>query len=928
MKLPSSRDMTEQIVLSRRFEQRFNDQERRIVEGFQQGAQTFDALQASLSSLHDRVTEEHERTRRHVTDTFTAQQQAKNDDLLQRLIKSLLWEGWDHRQAEVAVAHHGTETWILDEPEGNAWPSFRAWLTGLDQHLVYWISGKPGAGKSTLTKYLSEQGEPSLRNLLARRAQGINRTVIIASHFFHLRGSSLQNSIGGMLQSLLGQMLRQLPTWAHSLCESYITQNWPEAILTKLVTRILSGLDTSYVVCIIVDGLDECTSDRDDLSQLLIGFTTCGRCETRVLVASRHWPVFQDAFAYSGKASTLHLHNYTASDILKYVQEKLSGTDQFRSLERESHLETEELVSILTERARGVWIWVRIAVKQIRRLLTLRRTNIHFLLEEASRLPKELNEMYDHVVDRVDPDLHWDCAVLLILYQTITETPDPVDFCSYQGHRISYALCLNIHDDEYALDDQAQRGQNLKYDFGMHSDNSTGGLLEESCWDCARISYAYSDDGQQVCECDGGPVLQLKSAHLTVDEWLKKDGTQAILRACAPVGLLDHIPKLVARTLLAQLPYTCFERDLFKVHVQILEKLSFASLVLVDESAVCSEQFALILDNLSTVLDMIQAASLSVERETWLRTLQGLRHPFLASALDLSTHETADDTSNLHLSAGILFSSLLGILICSKPQHDLGGLYLHASPTDLKLALITAVVEWGEHNKTNICEQSTKAICELLDQGVDPNWSVCGNGCSAWACFLVGANCKRDSLNNLRNLPSSSDRSCVELAFDNNSLQAKQFIGIATQFLAKGAEKIQDLKLAVPKPSPTSGSVPLACQFLRPSLLQVLTRYGLYDGPVARDDEWRHYLQRNGWEHTTTTPDKGISPGIASWYINGRTSRPLLDEFDVDQTNEEWYDSFKSPTSWAKRLAEYLPGRNQRCRAIVQRIVKEEQVGR
>lgn len=66
----------------------------------------------------------------------------------QLIMKQLRFDAMDDRRGMIAMAHSQTFTWIFGT-SGQAGPtSFNDWLTS--NKALYWISGKPGSGKSTL----------------------------------------------------------------------------------------------------------------------------------------------------------------------------------------------------------------------------------------------------------------------------------------------------------------------------------------------------------------------------------------------------------------------------------------------------------------------------------------------------------------------------------------------------------------------------------------------------------------------------------------------------------------------------------------------------------------------------------------------------------------------------------------------------------
>ncbi|RMJ05304.1 hypothetical protein CDV36_014041, partial [Fusarium kuroshium] len=81
------------------------------------------------------------------------------------------------------------------------WDSLAEWLQSSQP--VYWISGKPASGKSTLMKFILGHNRTEL---LLKQWQD---NVRILSHFFWRPGTELQQSIKGLLCSLLHQIFVQ-----------------------------------------------------------------------------------------------------------------------------------------------------------------------------------------------------------------------------------------------------------------------------------------------------------------------------------------------------------------------------------------------------------------------------------------------------------------------------------------------------------------------------------------------------------------------------------------------------------------------------------------------------------------------------------------------------------------------------------------------
>ncbi len=97
-------------------------------------------------------------------------------------MKSLQFEQIHSRRATIKEAYKRTCYWLVDHPGYNTWldpaqyPRHRGF---------FWISGKPGAGKSTLMKFILKRAESM---------QSVNTAT--ASFFFNARGHELEKVCG------------------------------------------------------------------------------------------------------------------------------------------------------------------------------------------------------------------------------------------------------------------------------------------------------------------------------------------------------------------------------------------------------------------------------------------------------------------------------------------------------------------------------------------------------------------------------------------------------------------------------------------------------------------------------------------------------------------------------------------------------------
>ncbi|KAI4268212.1 MAG: hypothetical protein LQ337_007972 [Flavoplaca oasis] len=283
---------------------------------------------------------------------------------------SLFFPDIEVREDEIVEAFEGTCKWIFNPPtstEGNSskkWHSFREWLeTG---QKVYWINGKPGAGKSTLMKYIVD--EPRTAEYLSEWEP--NTDLIIATFFFKNLGSELQKSTTGLLRSLIWQLLRHWPEMIHLVLKRYkeatgqtqesplltMLPTWTEKRLLQILRHFANEKPPTVALCVFIDGLDEYVGDQDTLLQIISLLSSAGGC--KVCVSSRPDQTFRSEFQGYPQCRVQDLNQ---EDIEKMVNEKLKPC-----LEDNKPNETkaiEYLLMNLIYKAEGVFLWLSIMIK-------------------------------------------------------------------------------------------------------------------------------------------------------------------------------------------------------------------------------------------------------------------------------------------------------------------------------------------------------------------------------------------------------------------------------------------------------------------------------------------------------------------------------------------------------------------------------------
>ncbi|KAI8302240.1 hypothetical protein K4K59_000578 [Colletotrichum sp. SAR11_240] len=180
----------------------------------------------------------------------------------QGILKSLSFEAQPIRHENIPKAYQKTFEWVYQpqSDDQNTVGHFAQWLKSDEQ--FFWVSGKPGSGKSTFMKFVA--GEARTRGLLSKWAKA-NR-LVIASHYFWSAGTELQKSEHGLLRNLLYDIFRQCPDLILPICgkrragpdevseQEYLPWTLPE--LYDALGKV-AAYDKGFRLCLFIDGLDE-----------------------------------------------------------------------------------------------------------------------------------------------------------------------------------------------------------------------------------------------------------------------------------------------------------------------------------------------------------------------------------------------------------------------------------------------------------------------------------------------------------------------------------------------------------------------------------------------------------------------------------------------------------------------------------------------
>jgi len=300
--------------------------------------------------------------------------------------------------------------WLLQEQKGLK-ISFTDWLRR--GHGIFHIAGKPGAGKSTLMKFLCEHGkvEPLLQEWAGARG------LLTASFFLWKIGSADQNSLRGLIRGLLFAVIQQEPDLARLLFprlwnkfESKEKRQWRQPAASLADREISGAFDNitenetflaKYRMCIFIDGLDELEEVQGvkhyHVATQLKKWAAKSNGHLKFCISSREIPVFEGTF---DAAQRIVVQTFTHNDIKLLVSQKLEGNPLFQERARVYPGVCEQVVKDIIDGASGMFLWVSLLVTQIEDALA-NHDSIEMLQKIVREAPPELEHFLQSILDSV-----------------------------------------------------------------------------------------------------------------------------------------------------------------------------------------------------------------------------------------------------------------------------------------------------------------------------------------------------------------------------------------------------------------------------------------------------------------------------------------------------------------------------------------------
>lgn len=336
------------------------------------------------------------------------------------ILNSLRYQEMNHRYEKIPLPYKQTFQWIYKKKDIADFP---AWLR--DNHApFYWITGKPGAGKSTLMKYLVDN--PRTEELLVQDSS--NKSVIMASAYLWNSGTQKQMSYEGLLRSLLYQMLRAKPNLMHTVFPHWFEAGvllgdrvaeasnmvWVWEELYKVFRTVLDEAAKAYKLVFFIDGLDEYIGKSSEIIAFVSTLTSSG---AKVCASSRQWVQFEDAYR---DYPHLRVQDLTVGDIAYYVDSNLRKNAGFKEMEALHDGACLSLIYNVRKKSSGVFLWVVLVTNSLFEGLTCGENAIE-LQERLDALPEDLENLFWKILESLDKrSFPRACQLFMLKWQSKT----------------------------------------------------------------------------------------------------------------------------------------------------------------------------------------------------------------------------------------------------------------------------------------------------------------------------------------------------------------------------------------------------------------------------------------------------------------------------------------------------------------------------
>ncbi|RYP86149.1 hypothetical protein DL770_004948 [Monosporascus sp. CRB-9-2] len=214
-------------------------------------------------------------------------------------------------------------------------------------------------------------------------------------------------------------------------------RNFTFSDLRRAFRALKNACTDDTKLCLFVDGLDEFDGRPMDLIDLLKDIVASP--QIKICMASRPWVVFDEEFR---TVPSLRLQDLTEPDIKLYVSEKFQAHSMFSDIQKHEKKLANDLINNVTDRASGVFLWVRLVVQSLLEGLSS-GDRISDLRVRLDTIPGDLEGLFQKILDSIEPSHFGDASQLFQINRAALEPLSLLGFY-FADYDIAAAKTQNI----------------------------------------------------------------------------------------------------------------------------------------------------------------------------------------------------------------------------------------------------------------------------------------------------------------------------------------------------------------------------------------------------------------------------------------------------------------------------------------------------
>ncbi|KAL4996715.1 WD40-repeat-containing domain protein [Aspergillus recurvatus] len=342
-------------------------------------------LEELVSVAHDRQTKLLSNIQEAVRNQAAQQVETKREEEDNKLLKHLCLtdprDDMDRIEQTKDKLLEGSCDWIFDRED------FNNWIYG-NETTLYWIRGEPGKGKTML-----------LIGIIKQMLQSTSDIGFVSFFFCQNTDPNLNNAtavLRGLIYQLAVQdrsLLSYIRDAYDSRGQSLFDDRNAFFALSKILSKMLDDPNIPQVY-LIIDALDECQTDLDQLLELLMQHVSSSRL--RCLVSSRPRPEIRNSLTNSNGYTELDLGRNALQEVTEVVEEYIDReiADLAKQKKYSNRLQR-EVKDYLQRHADGTFLWVSLVCKQLRKTLLWKTPTV------LKTFPSGLQALYGRMMEEV-----------------------------------------------------------------------------------------------------------------------------------------------------------------------------------------------------------------------------------------------------------------------------------------------------------------------------------------------------------------------------------------------------------------------------------------------------------------------------------------------------------------------------------------------